>query len=151
MSDLRMFMVANNSDDLVDYVASERMGEPVLDKNGKSTGEVKPAVWKLKSVGAKLDEKIRKECMVRVAVNSKRGQYREEIDNDKYIGKLCVASTVEPNLNSAELQDFYGVQGADDLLKTMLNAGEYALYKVKVMEVNGFDMSMEDEVEEAKN
>lgn len=151
MSDFKMFMVANTNDEVVEYVASKRMGEPILNKKGEPTGEVKPAVWKLKSVGAKLDEQIRKECTVRVAINAKRGQYREDTDNDKYLARLAVASTVEPNLNNVELQDFYGVKSAEELLKTMLNAGEYALYKVKVMEVNGFDLSMEEEIEEAKN
>ena len=33
----------------------------------------------------------------------------------------------------------------------MLLPGEYAEYKAKVMEVNGYDMSMEELVDEAKN
>jgi hypothetical protein len=54
-------------------------------------------------------------------------------------------------LNDTELQDSYGVKGADALLKKMLKAGEYTEYKAKVMEVNGYDMSMEELVDEAKN
>ena len=64
---------------------------------------------------------------------------------------MCVACTVYPNLNDAELQDSYGVKGADALLKKMLLPGEYTEYKAKVMEVNGYDMSMEELVDEAKN
>ena len=33
----------------------------------------------------------------------------------------------------------------------MLKAGEYTEYKAKVMEINGYDMSMDELVEEAKN
>ena len=33
----------------------------------------------------------------------------------------------------------------------MLTAGEYAEYLAKIQEVNGFDVSFEDKVEEAKN
>jgi hypothetical protein len=58
---------------------------------------------------------------------------------------------VFPNLNDAELQDSYGVKSADELLKKMLLPGEYSEYKAKVMEVNGYDMSMEELVDEAKN
>ena len=64
---------------------------------------------------------------------------------------MCVACTVFPNLNDAELQDSYGVKTPDALLKKMLKPGEYTEYKAKVMEVNGYDMSMEELVDEAKN
>ncbi|EQF24544.1 phage XkdN-like family protein [Clostridioides difficile CD160] len=35
-------------------------------------------------------------------------------------------------------------------IKTMLTAGEYINYRVIVNEVNGFDTSFEDKIEEAK-
>ena len=50
-----------------------------------------------------------------------------------------------------ELQDSYKVMGADALLKTMLTPGEYAEYLTKIQEVCGFDTTMQDEVDEAKN
>lgn len=142
MSDFSIFMAGNVlADENVKYVASKR----IKDKDGES------AEWELKAVGSDVDEAIRKECTKKVPIVGKRGQYTQETDTDKYIGKLCVASTVYPNLNNAELQDSYGVKTADDLLKKMLLPGEYTEYKTKVMEVNGYDMSMEDKVEEAKN
>ena len=58
---------------------------------------------------------------------------------------------VYPNLNDVELQDYYGVKDAEALLKTMLKPAEYTELKVRVNEVLGYDLSMEDEVEEAKN
>ena len=64
---------------------------------------------------------------------------------------MCAACTVYPNLNDAELQDSYGVKSADALLKKMLMPGEYTEYKNRVMEINGYDMSMEELVDEAKN
>ncbi|MCJ0199628.1 phage portal protein, partial [Clostridioides difficile] len=70
---------------------------------------------------------------------------------NSYVAELCVASTVFPDLKDAELQNSYGVMGEAQLLKTMLTAGEYVNYTVKVNEVNGFDTSFEDKVEEAKN
>ena len=62
-----------------------------------------------------------------------------------------MACTVFPNLNDKELQDSYKVMGADALLKTMLTPGEYAEYLTKIQEVCGFDTTMQDEVDEAKN
>lgn len=141
MSDFSVFMAGNAiKDETVKYVASKRF---VQDK--------KPVEWEIKAVSSTLDEAIRKECTKRIPIQGKRGQYNQETDTDKYLGKLCVACTVYPNLNDAALQDSYGVKGADDLLKAMLLPGEYTEYKAKVMEVNGFDMSMEELVDEAKN
>ena len=141
MSDFKEFMAGNAiKDENVKYVASKRFV-----KNNK------PIEWEIQAIDSDKDEAIRKECTKRVPIVGKRGQYNQETDTDKYIGKLCVASTVYPNLNDTELQDSYGVKGADALLKKMLKAGEYTEYKAKVMEVNGYDMSMEELVDEAKN
>lgn len=141
MSDFSVFMAgANNANDTVKYVASKRFKE-----------KGKPVEWELKAISSSLDEAIRKDCTKKVPIVGKRGQYNQETDTDKYIGKLCVACTVYPNLNDAELQDAYGVKSGDELLKKMLLPGEYTEYKAKVMEVNGYDMSMEELVDEAKN
>ena len=45
------------------------------------------------------------------------------------------------------------ITGTEDeaLLKTMLTPGEYAEYLTKIQEVCGFDTTMQDEVDEAKN
>ena len=141
MSDFSVFMAgANNANDTVKYVASNRFKE-----------KGKPVEWELKAISSSLDEAIREDCTKKVPIVGKRGQYNQETDTDKYIGKLCVACTVYPNLNDAELQDAYGVKSGDELLKKMLLPGEYTEYKAKVMEVNGYDMSMEELVDEAKN
>ena len=130
---------ANNVEN-VKFVASKRFVE-----------NKKPVEWELKAIGSDLDEAIRKECTKKVPINGKRGQYTQETDTDKYIAKMCVNCIVYPNLNDAELQDSYGVMGAEELLKKMLLPGEYTELKAKVMEVNGYDMSMEELVDEAKN
>ena len=141
MSNFAVFMNgAKSKDEIVKYVASKRF----VDND-------KPVEWEIKSIDSDLDETIRKECTKKVPIVGKRGQYNQETDTDKYIGKLCVACTVYPNLNDAELQDAYGVKSADALLKKMLRPGEYTEYKAKVMEVNGYDTSMEELVDEAKN
>ena len=142
MTDFSVFMAGNAvKDETVKYVASKRFVD----------SKKKPVEWELKSISSDLDEALRKDCTKKVPIPGKRGQYNQETDTDKYIGKLCVACTVYPDLNNAELQDSYGVKGAEALIKTMLKPGEYTEYKAKVMEVNGYDMSMEELVDEAKN
>ena len=104
-----------------------------------------------KTITGTEDEALRKSCAKRVPVPGKKNQYQKETDYDLYLGKLAVACTVFPNLNDKELQDSYKVMGADALLKTMLTPGEYAEYLTKIQEVCGFDTTMQDEVDEAKN
>ena len=77
--------------------------------------------------------------------------FQSEMNHDKYLGKLAARCTVYPNLNDAELQNSYGIMGADELLKEMLTSGEYANYLEKVQETNGFDTTTQDLVEQAKN
>ena len=141
MSDFSIFMAGNaNATETIKYAASKRFAV-----------KGKPVEWEIKAIDSDLDEALRKECTKRVPIAGKRGQFNQETDTDKYIAKVCVACTVYPNLNDAELQDSYGVKDAVALLKKMLLPGEYTEYKAKVMEVNGYDMSMEELVDDAKN
>lgn len=141
MSDFAVFMAGNaEKNEIVKYPASKKFV-----KDGKVVE------WEIKAISSDLDEAIRKECTKKVPIPGKRGQFNQETDTDKYIGKMCVACTVFPDLNDAALQDSYGVKSGDALLKKMLKPGEYAEYKAKVMEVNGYDLSMEELVDEAKN
>lgn len=127
--------------DNIHHVASKRF----LDENGQ------PIEWILQTITGMEDEELRKSCAVRVPVPGKKGQYQRETDYDKYLGKLAAACTVYPDLNNAELQASYHVNGAEALLKSMLTPGEYADYMTKVQEICGFDVLFEDEVDEAKN
>ena len=141
MGDLSCFLAQNAlKTDNVKFVASKRF----LNKDKK------PIEWEIQAVASTEDEALRKACTKRVPVVGKKGQYTQETDYNLYLGKLAARCTVFPNLADKELQDSYGVMGADAVLKAMLTAGEYANYLEKVQEVNGFDTSM-DELVDAKN
>jgi len=129
------------------YAASPRFLSGELDENGKP----KPMMWEIKTITGVEDEALRKSCAKRIPVPGKKNQYQKETDYDIYLGKLAVACTVFPNLDNAELQDSYKVKGAEALLKTMLTPGEYANYINKVQEVCGFDTTMQEDVDTAKN
>lgn len=108
-----------------------------------------PVYWEIKSISSAEDEILRRGC-----VRKKRGnevQDGSELDFDFYIGKLAAMCTVFPNLNDVQLQNSYGVMGADSLLKEMLKPGEYANYIEKIQEINGFTKTMKELVDEAKN
>lgn len=123
------------------YVVSKRFVGP----------DKKPVQWEIKAITSKEDEALRKESTKRVQTPGKKGQYTQETDYNLYLGKLAAECTVYPNLNDKSLQDSYHVMGADTLLKAMLTAGEYAGYLERIQQVNGFDTTLEEQVEEAKN
>ena len=97
--------------------------------------------WEIRCLTAAEDESLRRSCARCVPVPGRRGQYMSETDAGLYLGRLAAACTVYPDLNDRSLQDSYGVMGAEELLRAMLTAGEYAVYLDKV----------QDEVNEAKN
>lgn len=109
------------------------------------------AEWEVRALSGEEDENLRKKCTKRIQVPGKMGQFTNETDYNQYLGLMAATCTVEPNLYSSELQDAYGVMGADALLKKMLKPGEYADYLGKIQEINGFDTTFADKVEEAKN
>ena len=110
-----------------------------------------PIQWEIKAIDSREDDLLRKACIKRVPRPGKKNQFMNDMDFNKYAALLAVKSTVYPNLNDATLQDSYGVMGAEDLLKAMLLPGEYANYLNIVQQVNGFNQTFEEKVEEAKN
>lgn len=133
--------------DNIKCVVSKRFLSDEVDDQGKQ----KPIEWEIKTITGTEDEALRKSCAKRVPIPGKKNQYQKETDYDMYLGKLAVACTVFPNLNDKELQDSYKVLGAEALLKTMLTPGEYADYISKVQEVCGFDTTLQEDVDTAKN
>ena len=126
----------------IKHIVSNRF----LDDNGN------PIEWEIGCITTTEDEALRTQATKRIPIPGKRGRgYTEDLDAKKYLGNLAVRCTLYPNLNDAGLQNSYNVMGADVLLKTMLTPGEYADYLLKIQEINGFDVTFEEQVEEAKN
>ena len=118
----------------------------LVDENGN------PLEWVIKPLTTKENDNIRDECMIDVPVKGKPNVYRPKLNTSKYIAKMMCACIVEPNLYDKELQDSYGVMTPDELLKEMIDdPGEYQALAAFVQEFNGFNTTLEDKVEEAKN
>lgn len=112
----------------------------------------KPLEWEIRPITIKEDEKIRSKYICEIPISGKPNMYRNKLDADKYLSELLTTSVVYPNLLDAELQDSYGVKTADDLLKEMIDSpGEYAEFTAFVQKLNGFDISLEEKTNEAKN
>ena len=143
MSDLSRFLKANKiKRENTTFAATKSL----VDAKGN------PLTWTIKPLTTKENDAIRDECMIEVPVKGKPNMFRPKLDTSKYIGKMICACVVEPNLYDKDLQDSYGVMSPDDLLKEMIDdPGEYQEFATFVQNFNGFNTSLEDKVEDAKN
>lgn len=108
--------------------------------------------WEIKPLTTKESDDIREECTIEIPVKGKPNIYRQKVNSSKFGAKMLVKSIVFPDLYNAELQDSYGVSTPEDLIREMIDdPGEYNKFLAYVQEFNGFDTSMGDKVEEAKN
>ncbi|WP_018213745.1 phage tail assembly chaperone [Desulfitobacterium hafniense] len=111
----------------------------------------KEKIMKFKPISAATGDEIRRSCR---KTTFHKGQRLVETDQDAFVAKLTIETTTVPDFKSQELQQSWGVLGAENLLKAMktkMKDGEYATFSNIVSEVNGYDKSMNDLVEEAKN
>lgn len=138
---LQAFMVQNQrTEEVVERIVSDRF------RNEK--GEVEP--FKLRGVTTKEEMKIRKSCMVEVAV--KKGVKVKQLDQEQFMLKMAAACVVYPDLKAEELQNFFGVRGEEDTLLELLSApGEYQELLSAMQELNGYGKDMNQLKEEAKN
>ena len=143
MSNLSRFLKQNKKQrETVKYAPTKAL----VDDKGN------PLEWTIKPITTKQNDDIRDSCVIEVPVSAKKGVYRNKFNASLYQAKLLVASTVEPNLYDAELQDSYGVKTPEELVKEMVdNPGEYGDFIQFVTKFNGFDDTIDDKVEEAKN
>ncbi len=138
--DLKMFMAQNKkAKEPLFYPATKSL----VDENGE------PLKWKIVGISTKEDDRLR-------ARNTKtkriKGAEISELNSAQYLAELAVASIEMPDLNDVDLQDSYGVEDAVDLLQEMVDSpGEYAALINAVSEYNGFDTSLNEKVEQAKN
>ncbi|MCY9528389.1 Phage XkdN-like tail assembly chaperone protein, TAC [Paenibacillus sp. cl6col] len=105
--------------------------------------------WTLRSMSEVENEQCRKSATKQV--KGKGGVVTPEIDFNEYTAKLIVASVVYPDLKNAELQQSYGVMGAEALLRKMLLPGEYTGLLQQVQTLNGFNQDMNELVNDVKN
>ncbi len=143
MSKFSRFMKENKTAKAVTtFVATKSL----TDENGN------PLSWTIKPLTTRENDNIRDDCTIDVPVTGKPNVYRPKLNTSKYIAKMICACVVEPDLFDKDLQDSYGVMTPEDLLKEMVDdPGEYNDLAAFIQTYNGFDTTLEDKVEEAKN
>lgn len=111
-----------------------------------------PLEWEFRHITSKENETIREDCTVDIPITGKPNMYRPKLKTSLYIQRMIAASVVVPDLYDAELQDSYGVKTPEDLLMAMVDdPGEYNDLAAYVQKFQGFNVSFDDKVEEAKN
>ena len=143
MSKFSKFMKANKIEKKNEMHA---VTKSLCDENGN------PLEWEFKHITSKENELIREECMSEVPVKGKRNVFRPKFKTAQYIQKMIAASVVTPDLFDTELQDSYGVANPEELLLAMVDdPGEYNDLADYVQKLQGFNVSFDDKVDEAKN
>ena len=118
----------------------------LLDENGE------PIKFIIKPLTTKENEDIREACTVDIPVTGKPNIFRPKLNTSKYLAKMLCSCIIEPDLFDKELQDSYGVMTPEDLIKEMIDdPGEYQDFVTFIQNFNGFNVSLEDKVDNAKN
>lgn len=110
----------------------------------------KPLEWEFRHITSKENDDIRESCTAEEVGYG--GAYRVKLKTGLYVSRLIAASVVYPDLYDAELQDSYGAKTPEELLYAMVDdPGEYNGLAAFVQKFQGFDVSFEERVEQAKN
>ncbi|MGN1293681.1 phage tail assembly chaperone [Weissella soli] len=104
----------------------------------------------IRSLAADEFDAITKQATKRI---KKSGTYSQEVDQNKLVDGMVAGAVVTPDLNDAELQEYYGTIGdAAGTARKMLKAGQWGNLLSAIQELSGFEQeSIDDLVEEVKN
>ena len=143
MSDLTRFLKQNKKEKKNAFYA---VSKNFTDEKGN------PLKWEIKPITTEENNRLRDQFTREVPVKGKPNMFRSVLDSDGYMQTLLVRSVVNPNLNSKELQDSYGISKPEELLMAMVDEpGEYDDFIKFVTGFNGFNVGLDDKVENAKN
>lgn len=143
MSKFSKFMKSNKTVKENGFYAPTRS---LCDEDGR------PLEWEFRHITSKENEDLRDSCTIEVPITGKPNMFRQKVKSSLYIQKMIAASVVVPDLYDKELQDSYGAMTPEELLLAMVDGpGEYNDLASFVQKFQGFDVSFEEKVDEAKN
>ncbi|MEC0234462.1 XkdN-like protein [Paenibacillus kribbensis] len=133
---LQEFLNANLVDGITDEVA---VSHRFMDKDEK------PLLFTIKAMTDVEFNDLRKACTA-----IKKGR-KVEFDSQRFNLQTVIRHTVNPNFRDAESLKKLGCASAEEYVQKVLLAGEIATLSQKISSLSGFDIEMEDLVDEAKN
>lgn len=140
VEDLEIFLNPERRE-TAEFVASKDL----LDRHGN------PVTWRIRRIDALENDRLLRRCTKKMPVRGKPNTFTEEVDYGLYSRLLSITCTLYPPLDSASLQERFGAMNEEELFRKVLSLGEQAEYSAYVRELNGFEKSFADEVDEAKN
>lgn len=127
---------------------TEEVEIPISRRFKNAEGKVIPFVFK--PITTERVDEIEKQSMK--MVKQKGRHIGQELDQARFMARIAVESTVYPNFKSEQFRRAYKTEDPIEVAKKVLNvAGEYSTWLSKASEVNGFDDTLEDLEELAKN
>lgn len=143
MSKFSKFMKSNKIEKKNEMYA---VTKSLCDESGK------PLEWEFRHITSKENEDLRDSCTVEVPITGKPNMFRQKVRSSLYIQKMIAASVVAPDLYDKELQDSYGAMTPEELLLAMVDdPGEYNDLAAFVQKFQGFNVSFDEKVDDAKN
>lgn len=139
MADLSAFFKQNKRKEENVKVAAT---ESIIDPKTKE-----PILWEIRALRSGEADQLRMAC-------SKYGKNGQKLgmDDAKFSNLIAARCTVFPDLNDKDLQDSYGAMSAEQLILMILDSdGEYQNYVAKILEISGYNKTMDELVSEAKN
>lgn len=113
-------------------------------------GEGSPIPWKIRPLTNEELDNLRDRFTKRV--KNKMTQKTEEVfDKEGFTMEMATTAIEFPKLDDAQLQESYGVVGADSLLNAMLTPGELQDLFLAVNEASDFEVGMGQKIKQAKN
>ena len=135
MSALSAFLKPAVTAEEKEIVVSKRF----LDEKGK------PIPFRIRALTQEENSACSKAATRNIKVN---GMYQEKVNQNEYISRIIVAATLEPDFTSAEVCGHFGTKDPIQVPGKMLLAGEFSKLSTAILELSGFEESLDDE---AKN
>lgn len=85
---------------------------------------------------------IRERCTERI--KERRGQVSERLDEEQFNVALISVATVKPNWGDPKLLSKFHASGPEEVIKRILLAGELSALGDVVLDLSGFNTSLED-------
>lgn len=128
----------------------EEITRPVSKRFKDKKGNVVP--FRFKAISTERIDELEKLHTVPVYSGSRKRKTGERVDQSRFMAHIAVESTIYPDFKSADLRKAYKTQDPIEVAKKMLHiGGEYAEWIQIANEINGFDDTVEDLEEAAKN
>ncbi|MDR9857814.1 XkdN-like protein [Paenibacillus sp. VCA1] len=133
---LQDFLIANPVDNLTEEVV---ISPRFVDEKGN------PLKFTIKAMTPIEFEDIRKK-----ATQIKKGK-KVEFDNQLFNLSIAINNTVNPDFKNAESIQKLGVKTPEEYIQRVLLAGELTTLVEKINKLSGFDVDMNELVDEVKN